>query len=133
LLISINGDDHSHKAAFGSADREISNMKCLGLACLVVLFSSVSAYAETRLICENAQREYLMIYSPGASELVLNPDSDRTFYSILVDDLSDGSHVVTAATPNGGPTARLHLRPYLKMEFWSGGQVVQTDGCYTSQ
>lgn len=108
-------------------------MKCFGLACLTVVFSSVSAYAETRLICENSRREYLVVYSPGASALVLNPESDRTLYSILVDDLSDGSHVVTATTPNSGPTARLHLRPYMKMEFWSGGQVVQTDGCYISR
>ena len=43
-----------------------------------------------------------------------------------MDDVSDGSHVVTATTPNGGPTVRLLLRPYLKMEFWSGGEVVQT-------
>lgn len=108
-------------------------MKWFGLACFAVIFSTVSAYAETRLICENPRREYLVIYSPGASALVLNPDSDQTLYSILVDDLSDRSHVITANTPNGGPTARLHLRPYVKMEFWSGGQVVQTDGCYTAR
>lgn len=108
-------------------------MKCFGLACVAVGFFTVSAYAETRLICQNPRQEYLVIYSPGASEIVLNPDSDRTLYSILVDDISDGSHVITANTPNGGPTARLHLRPYMKMEFWSGGQVVQTDGCYTSR
>ena len=108
-------------------------MKCIGLACVPIVFASVSAFAETRLICENPGREYVVIYSPDASELVLNPDSDRTLYPILVDDVSDGLHVVTATTPNGGPTARLHLRPYLKMEFWSGGEVVQTDGCYALQ
>lgn len=105
-------------------------MKRIGSACVALVFASVSAYAETRLVCENPGREYLVIYSPGASALVLNPDSDHTLYQILVDDVLDGSHVVTAVTPNGGPTARLHLRPYLKMEFWSGGAVVQTDGCY---
>lgn len=108
-------------------------MKCVALACMAIIVFSAAAHAETRLICENPRREYLVIYSPGASTLILNPDSDRTTYSILVDDLSDGSHVVTASTPNGGRTARLHLRPYLKMEFWSGGEVVQTDGCYTSR
>lgn len=108
-------------------------MKCIGLASMAMVFAGASAYAETRLICENPRREYLVIYSPGASSLILNPDLDRTLYPILVDDVSDGSHVVTATTPNDGPTARLHLRPYLKMEFWSGGQVVQTDGCYASR
>jgi hypothetical protein len=108
-------------------------MKCVGLVWVAVVAASVPAAAGTRLICENPRREYLVLYSPGASDLVLNPDSDRTLFPILVDDVSDGSHVVTATTPNGGPTARLHLRPYLKMEYWSGGEVVQTDGCYASQ
>lgn len=108
-------------------------MKCFGCACVAVVFSCVSAYAETRLICENHRREYLVIYSPGADALVLNPVSDRALYPILVDDISDGSHMIMATTPNGGPTARLHLRPYIKMEFWSGGHVIQTDGCYISR
>lgn len=133
MLITTTATDPSDKFMFGSAKRTVSKMKCVALALMTVTISSASAHAETRLICENPRREYLVIYSPGASVLTLNPDSDRTIYSILVDDVSDGSHVVTASTPNVGPTARLHLRPYLKMEFWSGGEVVQTDGCYISQ
>lgn len=101
------------------------------IASITVMALSMPAHAETRLICENPRREYLVVYSPGASDLILNPDSGRTTYSILVDDFSDKSHVVTASTSNGGPTARLHLRPYLKMEFWSDGELTQTDGCYT--
>lgn len=91
-----------------------------------------AAFAETRLICENPRREYLVIYEPGATALILNPDSDATQYPILVDDNSDGAHVVTTSTTNEGPTARLHLRPYLKMEYWENGHVFQTDGCYES-
>lgn len=104
-------------------------MKCIAVASGMILLTSLSAFAETRLICENPGGEYVVVYSPGATDLVLNPDSDRTLYPILVDDMADRAHVVTATTPNDGPTALLHLRPYLKMEFWSGGQILQTDGC----
>lgn len=99
-------------------------------ALISLMFCGTTAMADMRLICENSRREYLVIYSPGAEALLLNPESDRTIYPILVDDVADGAHVVTAATPNGGPTARLHLRPYLKLEFWSDGSIMQTDGCY---
>ena len=92
-------------------------MRLMLTGCMAFLLSGVSAAAETRFICENPRREYLVMYSPGASELVLNPDSEATKYPILVDDVADGSHVVTATTPNSGPTARLHLRPYKKMEL----------------
>lgn len=97
---------------------------------LTLCVGGSTAIAETRLICENPRREYLVVYSPGASALVLNPGSDRTEYSILVDDVTDAAHIVTAATVSDGPTARLHLRPYQKMELWSEGEVFQTDGCY---
>ena len=99
---------------------------------MMVLCPFGAASAETRLICENPGREYLVVYSPGAPALVLNPDTSATEYQVLVDDNSDGSHIITVVTPNSGPTARLHLRPYLKMEFWSEGQVLQTDGCYSA-
>ena len=105
-------------------------MRVIGVCVLVLLASKVSAMADIRLICENPRHEYLIVYRPEAEVLLLNPDSERTTYPILVDDNDDRSHIVTAATPNGGPTARLHLRPYLKVEFWSGGTVIQTDGCY---
>lgn len=102
----------------------------IGLAYALTLMVSLPALAETQLICENPIREYQVVYSPGVSELILNPDSDPTSYVILIDEAGEWAHVITAATPNGGPTARLHLRPYLKMEFWSDGELFQTDGCY---
>tara|TARA_R110002074_G_scaffold329462_1_gene499950 strand:+ start:689 stop:1054 length:366 start_codon:yes stop_codon:yes gene_type:complete len=105
----------------------------LAFSSLFLLLTAGYGYADTQLICENPRREYLVIYSPGFAALILNPDSDATEYQVLVDDNADASHVITASTPNAGPTVRLHLRPYVKMEFWSEGQVVQTDGCYTSR
>ncbi len=96
----------------------------------VGLFAALPSSAGTKLICENPRREYLVIYEPGSLFVLLNPDSDSTKYKVIVDDNSDGSHIVTTETIEGGPTARLHLRPYQKMEIWSGGQLIQTDACY---
>jgi hypothetical protein len=94
------------------------------------LFTPFPIYAGISLICENPGREYLVMYEQGSPFLLLNPDSDATKYRVVVDDNSDGSHVITAETFAGGPTAQLHLRPYQKMEFWSDGQLMQTDACY---
>lgn len=105
-------------------------MRAMIICLMLYLSAGIAVASEMRLICENPRREYLVVYTPGAESLLLNPDAEGANYSILIDDNSDGHHIVTASTPNGGPTARLHLRPYLKMEFWSGGEVMQTDGCY---
>lgn len=119
--------------AMGLDTKMTRQFQHLTFSSVFIMLTAGYGYAETRLICENPRREYLVIYSPGAPALILNPDSDTTKYPVLVDDNADGSHVITASTPNAGPTARLHLRPYTKLEFWSGGQVVQTDGCYTDR
>ena len=105
------------------------NLFLAAVAMLAVTGSS--AAAQKRLICQNALREYKVLYEPGVPELILNPDTSATVYPILIDEMTPNSHIITAQTPNGGPTARLHLRPYLKMEFWSDGQVNQTDGCFS--
>lgn len=105
-------------------------MRVLTMSCLALLAGITPAAADTQLVCQNPGREYLVVYSPGAADLVLDPDSASTKLKILIDDSTDGLHVVTAETSNDGPTVRLHLRPYQKLEFWSEGQIIQTDGCY---
>lgn len=102
---------------------------------LIFAFAAIAlpANADTRLICENPGREYLVVYEPGTEFLTLNPDSDKTRYRVLIDNNDDATHIVTAATFDGGPTAQLHLRPYLKIEFWSDGQLFQTDACYLAK
>lgn len=105
-------------------------MKYLAIAIVPSLLGLATAASALTLICENPRREYAVIYEPGEREIIINPDSDNVRYPITVDDNGDATHKVTASTPNGGPTAVLHLRPYLKFEYWSDGQLVQTDGCY---
>lgn len=55
----------------------------LALSSLLILFAVSSAHAETRLICENERREYLVIYSSGDPTLILNPNSDATEYQFV--------------------------------------------------
>lgn len=89
------------------------------------------AWSGTALTCENPGGEHQVTHEPGASNLVLTSPVRDALDPVLVDD-QDASHVVTASTVEGGPTARLHLRPCLKMEVWSDGQLMQTDGCHAA-
>lgn len=82
-------------------------------------------------MCENPKREYTVSYTPGDKFIDLNGGEAK--YPVLVDDNRDENRIVTATTPNAGPTARLFLRPYLKMEFWKDGALFQTDGCYSTK
>ena len=100
----------------------------------VVIFAGMgtAAVSQVRFICQNPLREYLVVYDPGSKSVILNPDSDNSRLSILIDDHTDGYHIITASTGSDGPMIRLHLRPYNKMEFWYDGEISQTDGCYES-
>ena len=120
-------------AANSSNTKFVARFGTFFLAILFLQLHAQAVNAEITLICENPRREYIVIYEPGTPYLLLNPDSEETRYVIEVDDNRDGSHVVTTLTVEGGPTARLHLRPYQKMEYWDGGQLIQTDGCYLSE
>jgi hypothetical protein len=98
----------------------------------MLICSAVSA-SSAGFICQNPGREYYLVYEPGAKFLVVDPDSHNTQMKILVDENTDSRHIVTAETVKDGPIARLHLRPYQKLEYWDDGEVVQTDGCYKSK
>lgn len=111
----------------------MSLLRIIGVIAVVSLLPDTLCAQELRLTCENPRGEYLVVYQYGSPEIALNPDTLDTRYAVLVDDVNDQSHVVIAQTTPGGPTARLHLRPYLKMEFWSDGQLMQTDGCFAAE
>lgn len=84
------------------------------------------ASAETvNLICENPRREYLVSYDPSLSTVHAND----TLYRVLAVDETPDRLVVVGLTVNDGPTFRLHIRPYKKMELFAGSRLIQTDGC----
>lgn len=88
------------------------------------------ATAETyQLICENPRREYLVRFSDGDANIQLNVPDGTTLYRVLAVEETDARHVVVALTMNDGPTVRLSLRAYLRMEYWSGNELFQTDDC----
>lgn len=82
------------------------------------------------LICWNPQREYNLVYAQGTPGVVVNPDSENVAWPVLSVLFDDRQHVVIADLEQPGMTAHVHLRPYLKTDIFSSGEMVQTDGCY---
>ncbi len=100
----------------------------------IIASMSAPAFAQgIGMICQNPGREYYLEYTEGAEAIIVMPDSEATRLKILIDEKKDSSHIVTAETVSGGPIARLHIRPYQKLEYWSDGEIIQTDGCYRSK
>ena len=90
------------------------------------------ATAETyQLICESPRREYQVRFSDGDTNIQLDVPEGTTLYRVLAVEETEARHVVVALTMNDGPTVRLSLRPYLRMEYWSGNELFQTDACRT--
>jgi hypothetical protein len=102
----------------------------LSTALLAVATLAGPATAETyQLICENPRREYQVRFSDGDANTQLDVPAGTTLYRVLAVEETEARHVVVALTMNDGPTVRLSLRPYLRMEYWSGNELFQTDAC----
>jgi hypothetical protein len=100
------------------------------LSALFVMITASSSYADTyRLICENPRREYTISYTDGDRAIQASDGANETPYTVLAVEETEEKHVVAAQTPNGGPSVRMNLRPYLRMEYWMDGQLFQTDAC----
>jgi hypothetical protein len=82
------------------------------------------------LICRNPQREYNLVYVEGTPAVVVNPDSESVAWPVLSVLFDDRQHIVIADLEQPGMAANVHLRPYLKDDIFSSGEMVQTDGCY---
>jgi hypothetical protein len=102
----------------------------LSTALLAVATLAGPATAETyQLICENPRREYQVRFSDGDANIQVDVPEGTTLYRVLAVEETEARHVVVALTMNDGPTVRLSLRPYLRMEYWSGNELFQTDAC----
>lgn len=73
-----------------------------------------------------------LIYAQGTQAVVINPDSENVAWPVLSVLFDDRQHVVVADLAQPGMTAHVHLRPYLKVDIFSSGEMVQKDGCYSS-
>lgn len=101
-------------------------MRVILLAALVVPAISGEVLADTiSMVCENPRREYHVTYHPALGAVY----ADETLYRVLAVEETPERLVVVGLTVNDGPTYRLHIRPYKKMELFSGSQLIQTDGC----
>lgn len=103
------------------------------LTVLALIIPPAYASADTyQLICENPRREYTVSFSDGDTNLQVGVTEGVTHYRVLAIEKTAERHIVVALTINDGPTVRLSLRPYRRMEFWSGNQLFQTDACRSS-
>lgn len=101
-------------------------MKLLAVALsTAAIIPQISLSDPVSLICENPKREYRVEFDADLRSV----SADDTQYSVLaVEDTSETTAVV-GLTTGGGPTYRLYLHPYKKMEFFSDGKLFQTDNC----
>ncbi len=100
-------------------------MRRILFLCFLTL-SATPLRAETfRLICENQRREYAMVFDDETRSL----KAGDTDYRVLAVERHDDRFIVVGLTVDQGPTFRLHLSPYRKIEFFIGNQLFQTDGC----
>jgi hypothetical protein len=82
-----------------------------------------------QVTCENPRREYLVRYEEGDRYIRVGAEGDESNYTVLAVEKSTDRFIIAAQTPNGGPTVRFGIRPYLRMEYWVDGQLFQTDAC----
>lgn len=90
--------------------------------------ATTSSYASS-MVCKNPGREYFLVYEQGDEAAVINPDSDNAEWKVLATLFDDKQHVVVVDLGQPGMTGLVHLRPYRKVEIFSDGGLIQTDGC----
>ncbi len=94
-------------------------------AIIRVMLPQIATADAVTLICENPRREYRVVYDMAFGTVF----ADDTQYRVLAIEDTTDRLVVVGLTANDGPTFRLHIRPYKKMELFAGNQLFQTDGC----
>ena len=104
-------------------------MRLLSAIVAATLFASAAPALAEGMICKNPGREYYLVYEQGDAAVTINPDSDGALWPVLSVLFDDRQHVVVADLGQKGMTAQVHFRPYRKVDIFSAGQLVQTDGC----
>lgn len=96
----------------------------------LAMMAAFPASAES-LICANPGREYNLSYESGKDYVLVNPDSDKTQWPVMATLFDDRQHIVFVTLGAEGMVALVHIRPYQKVEVFSNGSLVQTDGCHS--
>lgn len=85
--------------------------------------------ADYELVCQDPGREYYLTYSVGDTAVLIDPDSSAIHQAVLAFINSDAIRVLVLDVGQPRMVSVLHLRPYLKNDIFSDGQLVQTDAC----
>lgn len=99
--------------------------KLIALA-LIVCWAPATFGAELRIGCQNPQRPYLVVYDSTARTLIIDPDTEQVAYKVTRALLAAAEGEVGY---NSGLTFRADFGLYPRIEFYSGGKLVQTDKC----
>jgi len=89
------------------------------------IIPQISLSDPVSLVCESPKREYRVEFDADLRSVSAND----TQYSVLAVEETAERTAVVGLTTDGGPTYRLYLHPYKKMEFFSDGKLFQTDNC----
>ncbi|OJY34633.1 MAG: hypothetical protein BGP11_16115 [Rhodobacterales bacterium 65-51] len=98
------------------------------LLCLLLSLGTTPSVAQAdfqTLICENPRQEYVVKYDLATKQVL----ASETAYRVLAVEQAGERLVMVGLTTGDGPTFRLQIRPYKKIEFFSDSQLIQTDGC----
>lgn len=102
-------------------------LSMIGATLIVATCGAASAES---LVCQNPRREYNLVFEPGADAVVINPDGPTTIWPVLSRVQGDAQQILFVDLGQEGMAGQVHFAPYQKVEFFSKGELVQTDACH---
>lgn len=94
-----------------------------------VLISGPALAAQIRMTCKNPRRGYLVTFDGAAKTFRLGAAGAETFYKVEHIGRDVSGLVVRGKTVKDGPRFAAYFGGKKRIEFFEGGQVIQTDPC----
>lgn len=94
------------------------------LASALVVVATPADAKPLKMICENPRQEYAIAFDKSARSF----RAGETDYRVLAVEDTEEKLIVAGVTVEDGPAFRAHFRPYKKIEFYSGNDLMQADG-----
>lgn len=101
-------------------------MHRLTLIAAIAVVSAPAAAAPVSMTCENPRQSYLVEFDRDARTFIINPDTDRSEYTVLA---VEADTVAGAVGHDSGLAFLASLSPPKQIAFYDGATVIQTDPC----
>ncbi|MCP5082220.1 MAG: hypothetical protein GY948_11040 [Alphaproteobacteria bacterium] len=82
-----------------------------------------------QMTCRNPRRSYVVTFDETARSFRMETAASKTFYQVDVIERGEVGLVVRGKTVNAGPDFAAYLDGKKRIDFFDGGQIVQTDPC----